>query len=94
MNFVKDDRAKYLFKLLCDETYKEFEKKKKKAVDDELCELLADGYTLSIGNSTIECSANVIDSVSEDSEFYVTAHFKNKEFKTLKGAMNFAENNQ
>lgn len=94
MESVKDDRSKYLFKLLCDELDKHFFKIKNNHFENEVANILAEGYSLELGSGKIISSANS-NTEFEDKEFVVEKHFgKEKGYKTLKGAMNYLESEE
>lgn len=83
-----DDRHKYLFQLLADETYKAFEKQREKELEDLLVNLLFDGYSLEYCNgNTITCGQNAPDYNGKKDFVVEKGYGKPVGFNTVKGAM-------
>ena len=88
----KDDRAKYLFKLLCDAIHSLFLKNKKKFEEEAIIDILLEGYSITIGACSINSKENSSD-YNGNKDFVVNTFIgtKPKGFNSIKAAMTYAE---
>lgn len=94
METVKDDRTKYLFRLLCDEMDLHFQKVKDTFLESNLFDTVMDGYSIYLNDFTIQ-NADGAYGYNGGKDIAVThSNIKARGFKTIKGAMKYIEVNK